>query len=207
MTSFVRSGVTLGVLAGIGLFSAACSSDSTAPAPPPPVSDFYKRLGDNLGQTIASVKSSAITAGTVVPADLASVAHVPKAVTGTVDITAQQSGKTGEKAANVDAVGADETVSVFVPDVKTGNGTAATLPSFVAWKGDADSNDDGLCYLAFQKGASWFVVSKCGDASSAWVCQVTSTDATCNACDLTGTCTPCDMTKSSLSSCVQGGHD
>jgi hypothetical protein len=196
MTSFVRGGIWS--IACAGLMIAACSDESAPAAPASTVADVFRRLGDALGQTIAGLKSSAITAGTVVPAELGSVAKVPKDVTGGVDIGASQSGKSGEKATNVDGVGADEPVAIFVPDVKTGNGTTATLPSFVAWKGDADSDDEGLCYLGFTKGASWLVVSKCADASGAWVCQVTSSEATCNACNLQGACTPCDMTESKL---------
>lgn len=172
---------------------AGCSSDTKSAAAVTPISDHYRHLGDNLGQTIAGAKSSATTAGSVVPADFGSVAHVPKETTGSVDITTAQTGKTGDTTANVDGVGATENISIFVPDVKTGNGTSATLPSFVAWKGD-----DGLCYLGFSKGTSYFVVSKCGDASGAWVCNVTSSDATCNACNLTGDCKPCDMTQGTL---------
>lgn len=180
------------------VLAAGCSDDPATSTPTTTVADEYQRLGGNLGQTLAQIKSSATTAGPVTPADFASVARVPKAVTGGVDIGAEQDGKSGEKAANVDAVGGDEQVSVFVPDVKSGSGTTATAPSFAAWKGDADSGDNGLCYLAFAKGASWFIVSKCGDGSGAWVCQVTSSETVCNACNTAGECATCDVSQSKL---------
>ena len=140
----------------------ACSSEDT-PAPATStttLSEEYRRLGDNLGQAIALLKSSATSAVTITAADFGEVAPVPKNLTG--------------------------------------GGTAATQPSFAAWKGDADSDDAGLCYLAWTKGASWFVASKCGDASGAWVCQVTSAEAVCNACNAAGECAPCDMQQSNF---------
>jgi hypothetical protein len=179
--------------AAIAVSIAACSEDPEPQAPHTHLSEEYRRLGDNLGQTLAQLKSSATTAGPTTPADLASVARVPKNLTGGVDIGVEQQGKTGEKAANIDGIGAEENVSVFVPDAPTTGGTSASMPSFAAWKGDADSDDSGLCYLAWTKGASWFVVSKCGDPSGAWICQVSSREAACNACSATGECAPCDM--------------
>ncbi len=189
-----------------GLLSVtACSSETAAPAAPTtPISEHYNRIGSSLAQTIAGLKSSATTAGTVTPAAFASVAPVAKEATGgKVDITAEQTGKTGEKAANVDGVGTDETVSIFVPDVKaSGTSTSATAPSFAAWRGDADSNDAGLCYLGFTNGPAWIVASKCDDASGAWVCQVTSEATSCKACNTAGTCNDCDVSQGSLSSCA-----
>ncbi|MBX3210378.1 MAG: hypothetical protein KF764_35425 [Labilithrix sp.] len=184
----------------VALAAAGCGSDepSTPATSSAPLSEHYRRLGDNLGQTLALLKSSATAPGPITPADLGGVARVPKNLTGGVDIAVEQSGKSGEKAANIDGTGADETVSVFVPDAPTGGGTAASLPSFAAWKGDAESGDVGLCYLAWTKGASWFVASKCGDTTGAWVCQVTSSEAVCNACNTAGECAPCDLEASSF---------
>ena len=176
------------------LFTACSSENAPAPATSTTtLSEEYRRLGDNLGQAIALLKSSATAPVTITAAGFGEVAPVPKNLTGGVDLTAEQKGKSGEKASNIDAIGVDETVAVLVPDAPTGGGTAATQPSFAAWKGDADSDDAGLCYLAWTKGASWFVASKCGDASGAWVCQVTSTESVCNACNTAGECAPCDM--------------
>jgi hypothetical protein len=184
--------LVLGLLVGCGEDEKPISSNAK-------LSEKYRRVGDNLGQTIGLLKSSATTPEAIAPADLGSVARVPKDVTGGVDIAVEQNGKSGEKAANIDATGSDETVTTFVPDVGTGTTTtAASRPTFVAWKGDADSDDVGLCYLAWTKGASWFVVSKCGDTSGAWVCQVTSAETTCNACSSAGECAPCDMEQSSF---------
>jgi len=180
---------------------AACSSDDgmTATATTK-LSEDYQRLNANLGKVIARLKSSATSPAVVTAADFGSVAAVPKNLTGGVDLAAEQNGKLGEKAADIDGIGAEETVAVFVPDAPS-SGTAATLPSFVAWKGDADSNDAGLCYVAWTKGASWFVASKCGDTSGAWVCEMTSTKSVCNACNTAGECSPCDLEQSSFT-CV-----
>ena len=191
-TSFT-SGTTLALALSVVSWATACSDDSAPATTTTKLSDEYRRLGDNLGQTIARLKSSATTPANITAADFGGVAPIPKDLVGSVDLAAEQKGKTGEKASNIDALGGDETVAVFVPDAPTSGGTAATLPSFVAWKGDADSDDAGLCYLAWTKGASWFVASKCGDTSGAWVCQVTSTESVCNACNTAGACAPCDM--------------
>ena len=188
----------------LGITTAACSSSSSSGAPSAPavattkLSERYQQLGGSLGRTMAGLKSSATASGATVPADLGSVAPVPKNLTGGVDIAVEQNGKTGEKAANIDETGADESVTIFVPDAPTGGGTAATLPSFVAWKGDAESQDAGLCYLAWSKGASWFVASKCGDTAGAWICQVTSGETACNACNVAGECAPCDLEQGSF---------
>ena len=178
---------------------AACSSNEGSPATPATkLSERYLGLGANLGRALARLKSSAVSASTIAPADFGSVAPIPKNLTGGVDLAAEQTGKLGEKAADIDESGSEETVAIFVPDAPT-SGTAATLPSFAAWAGDAKSNDAGLCYLAWTKGASWFVASKCGDSSGAWVCQVTSEEAVCNACNTAGDCAPCDLEQSSFS--------
>lgn len=190
-------GITAAVLTAAALSVAACSDDSSEPAGAN-LSERYRQLADNLGPTLASLKSSATTPGPIAPADLGEVARVPKNLTGGVDIAVEQNGKRGEKAANIDATGGAETVSIFVPDAPTGTGTSASLPSFAAWKGDAESKDAGLCYLAWTKGASWFVASKCGDTSGAWVCQVSSSETACNACNAAGECSPCDMAQGSF---------
>ena len=182
-------------LAAVGLAAAGCSSAPSPAAAGPTLADEYRRLGDALGPKLALLKSSATQAGAFTPADLGEVARVPKNLTGGVDIAAEQKGKIGESAVDIDGTGGDETTTVFVPDAPTGGGTTASLPSFAAWRGDADSDDTGLCYLAFTKGASWFIASRCGDVSGAWVCQVTSAESACNACNTAGECEPCDMTR------------
>ena len=173
-------GITAAVLTAAALSVAACSDDSSEPAGAN-LSERYRQLADNLGPTLASLKSSATTPGPIAPADLGEVARVPKNLTGGVDIAVEQNGKRGEKAANIDATGGAETVSIFAPDAPTGTGTSASLPSFAAWKG-----------------ASWFVASKCGDPSGAWVCQVSSSEAACSACNAAGECAPCDMAQGSF---------
>jgi hypothetical protein len=137
-------------------------------------------------------------AGDYSPADLAEVARIPQNLIGGVDIAAEESGKIGNSNADIDAAGGEEAVTCFVPDPPSGTGTSASLPSYLAWRGDADSGDEGLCYLAWTKGASWFVVSKCKDTTGAWVCQVTADEAVCNACNDAGQCSPCDMEQTSF---------
>ncbi len=183
----------------VSVCATACSDDAKpATTTTTKLSEAYRRLGDNLGQAIARLKSSATTPTALSAADFGSVAIIPKNLVGDVDLAAAQNGKTGEKASDIDGNGTDETVTVFVPDAPTGSGTTATLPSFVAWKGDSESNDSGLCYLAWTKGASWIVASKCGDTSGAYVCQVTSSESVCNACNTAGQCAPCDMEQGSF---------
>lgn len=183
----------LGLALTLPVLTTACSDDAGSATATTTLSEKYRGFGDKLGQQLALLKSSATSSTTTTAADFGSVAAVPKNVTGDVDLAAEQNGKMGEKASNIDGVGSDETVAIFVPAAPTGGGTAATLPSFAAWKGDADSGDAGLCYLAWTKGPSWFVASKCGDTSGAWVCQVTSSESVCNACNTAGECAPCDM--------------
>lgn len=179
--------------------SVACSGDpNVGSGSTTKLSEKYRKMGDNLGATMALLKSSATSPGPVTPAELGSVARVPKSLTGGLDIAIEQIGKSGDKAANIDAIGGDEMVTSFVPDPPTGSGTSATTPSFVAWKGDAESNDEGLCHLAWTKGSSWFVTSRCGQSSGAWVCHVSSDEAVCNACNTAGECTPCDMEQRTL---------
>lgn len=160
--------------------------------------DKFKQMSANLGATIARLKPSATTATDDSPADLAEVARIPPNVIGGVDIAAEQSGKIGDFSADMDGVGSEEAVTCFVPDPPSGTGTSASLPSYIAWRGDADSGDEGLCYLAWTKGASWFVVSRCKDATGAWVCQVTADEAVCRACSNAGQCSPCDMEQTSF---------
>jgi hypothetical protein len=185
--------------------AAGCSGDekSAAVGSKTSLSEKYQQIGSMLGQTLASLKSSAITEGSVIPAEFGDVAPVPKGVTGGVDITRSQSGKSGEQTIDLDGLDGDESAQIFVPDVPTTQpgtaGTTVTLPSFVAWKGDRGSGDSGLCYLAWTKGASWLVASTCGDATGAWVCQIKSSDISCQACSVAGECSPCDLDASSFS--------
>lgn len=175
----------------------ACGDDQTSTGGTT-LTEHYRRLGDNLGKTMAIVKASATTQSSTAPADVASVARLPKDLTGGVDIGADLQGKMGVRAGNIDGIAGDKNLTVLVPETATGAvSTTVSAPSFLAWAGDANSNDKGLCYLAWSKGASWFVTSKCGDTSGAWVCQV-GTDIVCTACSSAGTCAPCDLAKSTF---------
>lgn len=180
-------------VASVSVLSLSCSSDPAPSSAGATLADKYQKLGERLGKTLALVKSSATTAVTVAPSDLAGVARLPKDATGDVDVSVEYAGKSGDKPADVDGVEGDEQLTVFVPDPATsGTATSASTPSFVAWRGSAASKDEGLCYLAWTKAASWFVASRCGDASGAWVCKVTSDGSACSACGSAGECAPCD---------------
>jgi hypothetical protein len=198
---FVPSVLAALAVAGCTTETKIVGPGGTPPEETPPltVSDEYRRLGDNLGQAIAQLKSSATTEGSVVPAELGGVAAIAKAKTGGVDLSAAQNGKRGERKIDIDVVGEKEDVAIFVPSAPTGGGTSATLPSFVGWKGDADSGDEGLCYVGWTKGSSWVVASPCDDTSGAWVCEISSDAVTCNACNTAGKCTPCDVAENELS--------
>jgi hypothetical protein len=163
----------------------------------------YKRLGKNMNDTLTEMKNSAQQQAKASPASVAQVPPIPAKATGNVDITAERDGKKGGAQANIDGVGGDEEVTAFVPDQAAQGGTqqknftnGGDAAVFAAWKGDADSDDEGLCYLAYEKsGAAYLVVSPCGEETGAYVCQVTDDAATCSACNVSGACTPCDMEK------------
>ncbi len=187
----VVSGLTLALL------PSCSSSDTTPAAAATKLSEQLKRLGDSVGSSTALLKSSALTPASLTPADFGSVARIVKSLTGNLDIGIEQKGKTGDKSANVDGADGDEAASIFVPDPPTGGtSTSATYPTFLAWKGH-DAWDKGLCYLAWSKGGSWFVIGKCGDTNGAYVCQG-GDSAACSACNVAGDCTPCDMEQSTF---------
>lgn len=166
----------------------------------------YKRLGKNMNDTITEMKNSVKEAGKVSPASMAQVPQLPAKATGSVDVAAVRDGKEGKAQANIDGVGGNETVSAFVPDGAPGqtdgglggqtfaNGGEASV--FVSWAGDKESDDEGTCYLGWEKaGTAWMVAAPCGETTGAYVCQVTDSGASCDACNVEGQCTPCDMDK------------
>lgn len=154
------------------------------------LSERFTELGAGVRTAAASLKSSATASETITPAELGKVTRLPASATGGVDIQAEQAGKRGAKATEIAGASGEETVTIFVPDPPaTGTGTSVTSPSFLAWQ----SSDDGLCYLAWTRGASWFVVSECGGGSGAWVCSAASGAASCEACSAAGDCAPCDV--------------
>lgn len=196
------SAVALSVIA----FSAGCDTKrkaDTALDNANKLMEEYKRLGKNMNDTLTAMKESAQQQAKTSPAAVAHVPPVPAKATGGVDIAAERDGKEGTTTANVDGTGGDENVTAFVPDQPQqgdvqdkdfSNGGDAAV--FAAWRGDAESDDDGLCYLAYDKGGSaYLVVSPCDETTGAYVCDVTNDDATCNACNVEGACTPCDMDK------------
>jgi hypothetical protein len=198
-----RARLLLSVVLGLVALQPSCSSDSPVSSigqSTLKLSEQFKKMGETLGQNIAALKSSATSPLSLTPAGLGAVAIIASGVTGGTDIGGEQKGKSGDKTADVVGVGYAEAVSIFVPDPPAGGtGTSASLPSFLAWKGDDDSYDKGLCYLAWPKGQSWFVVSKCGNPNGAYVCQVPlGGDPVCNACNTAGQCNPCDMEQTSF---------
>ena len=187
------------VLASVALSASACDTKKKVDRAldnANKLAQEYKRLGENLNKTLADIRASAKTAANQVPATTARVPALPKAVTGGVDVATQQAGKTGTATANIDGLGADENVSVFVPDAATGDSpsTGASPPTLVSWEGDAESEDEGVCYLAWETGTkAWFVASSCGAADGGFVCQVEGEEATCSACNVEGQCNACDL--------------
>lgn len=157
-------------------------------------SDEYRRLAQNLNATINDLRAAAKAPVNVAPASVAKAPKLPAKVTGGVDINKSVPAKQGKTAANVDGVGSNEDVTALVPD------DAASAPEFVSWAGDADSDDAGVCYLAWDKdGATWVVASACDEsADGAFVCQVVGEEASCSACNVEGACNACDMTQENL---------
>lgn len=160
--------------------------------------DEYKKLAKETSQTLADMRASAKTVVNTSPAKLASAPALPPKTTGGVDINASMSAKTGKSSVDVDGTGTPEDVEVLAVDDAqvTTQGPSTSAPSeFISWKGDAESGDEGSCYLAWSAGGQeWFVVSNCGDSSGAFVCNSDETTATCQACNTAGNCNPCDMT-------------
>lgn len=185
-------------LTTLAMLTAGCGDDPVVATPTSPLSERYAAIAQSLGKAVAAAKSSATSATTSSAADFAGIAHLPAAVTGGLDLTADQAGKTGEKATNIDGDEGEEAVTLFVPDASKTGGTSATAPSLATWRGDAASADSGLCHLAWSKGSTWIVTSRCGDTSGAWVCQITSGDASCSACNEAGECSPCDVATSTF---------
>lgn len=163
----------------------------------------YQRLGKNMNDTLTELKTSANKAAKVAPATQAQVPPIAASATGSVNVSTERDGKTGSANANVDGAGGEEQVAAFVPDVPAGGGTTGQdftnggdAAVFASWKGDADSDDAGLCYLAWEKaGAAWFIVAPCGEQEGGYVCEVTESSAACSACNVAGECNACDMEK------------
>jgi hypothetical protein len=166
----------------------------------------YQRLGRNLDETITSLRASATTAANAAPAKLANVPPIAAKATGDVDVTAERAGKQGTAKANVDGVGQDEDVTAFVPDASQGDAeqqreldgkdftSGGDAAVFAAWRGDAESEDEGVCYLAWEnRGTAWLLSSKCGETKGGYVCKVTEQSAECSACNVAGDCASCDM--------------
>ncbi len=172
--------------------------------------DSVSQLAKNLNETITQLKSQAKTPATAAPVSQASVPTLPAQATGNVDVTKPVAAKTGSGSADVDGSGTPEMVQVFVADMSTvtmnsihplGITTSDEATTFLAWKGDAESGDDGQCYLGWEHaGKAWFIISACG-ASTGQVCGDDGDTATCAACNEAGSCTSCD-TSQPLSACT-----
>ncbi len=172
--------------------------------------DNVSALTKNLNETLTALKAQAKTATTASPISAGKVPALPANATGSVDLTAAVAGKKGTGTADVDGSGTEEPVDVFVVDSATASpqsirprnrSTVDDATTFLSWQGDAESDDDGRCYLAWEhEGKAWFVIADCG-ASTAHVCSDDGTSASCSACDANGTCSECDEEKP-LSECV-----
>lgn len=167
----------------------------------------YQRLGKNMNDTITSLKEKAKDPVTAIPAQRAKVPPIAAKATGKVDIASERTGKGGTGTANIDGNGKEEQVASFVPaaaepsSTEGGNVSTQSFDSggadgsvFVSWEGDAESEDEGVCYLAWEsEGAAWFIAAPCGETTGGYVCHATETEAACSACNVAGDCTPCDM--------------
>ena len=201
--------VSLCAIAAISFLAVGCDTKKKADAALDNASKLmveYQRLGKSMNDTLASLKKQADVPIKAIPAEKAKVPPIAAKATGKVDIATPRDGKAGSGSANVDGNGKDEQVASFVPDApassESGDGTKTQnfegagedASVFVSWEGDAESDDEGVCYLAWEKGgASWFIAAPCGETTGGYVCQVTEDNAQCSACNVAGDCTPCDM--------------
>lgn len=179
--------------------------------------DNVSALTKNLNETLTALKAQAKTATTTSPLSAAKLPALPAKATGAVDLSRSVAGKTGSASADVDGSGSNENVDVFVVDSASATESTTTqslrprtrttvddATTFLSWQGDAESGDEGQCYLAWEhEGKAWFVLAECG-ASTAHVCSDDGTTASCAACDANGTCNECDEDKP-LGECVAGG--
>ncbi len=150
----------------------------------------YQKLAKNLNSAITDIRASATKATNAAPASLAKVPKLPAKVTGGVDVTTAKAGKTGTATADVNGDTSSEQVTSFVPD---DGGDAA--PAFASWQGSAASEDEGVCYLGWEKGSTVYIVASACDAEATggYVCQIAGENATCSACNVEGECNACDL--------------
>jgi hypothetical protein len=172
--------------------------------------DNVNALAKNFNDTLNQLKAQAKTPTTAAPISAASVPALPPRATGSVDTIKPVAGKSGSGSADVEGSGTPETVQVFEADSSTVStqslhaldfATSDDATTFLSWKGDAESGDEGQCYLGWEhQGKVWFIISACG-ANTGHVCSDDGTTATCSACNEAGGCTECDENQP-LSACT-----
>jgi hypothetical protein len=128
-----------------------------------------------------AARSESLAALSGIPAAVA--VAIPLARTGGVDPAATVEGTASTIAADVDADGVVESLSVLATAAGAG---------FVAWRGDAASGDDGDCYVAWPDApGAWFLAARCGDPGTVAACRANASGAACVVCGAAG-CGPCD---------------
>jgi hypothetical protein len=148
--------------------------------------DGVNKLISNVNSAIDAVKSAASTPTTSSPSQNANAPAIPAKATGGTDITSSTSGNTGTESYDIDGDGQAETVTVFVD---------ASGVTFLSWAGDAQSDDAGICYLAWEdtSGVIWTIAAECNGAEGAFVCQESSNNVSCEACNTEGECNQCSF--------------
>ncbi len=171
--------------------------------------DNVSQLAKSFNDALTELKSSAKTATTASPAAAANVPALPATATGSVNVATPVAGKTGSGQADVDGSGTPETVQVFTPDASSVApqslhplaGAAAEATTFLSWSGDAESGDEGACYLGWTDGVSdWFIIAASGEATG-YVCSEAAGAVSCAACNEEGACAQCDE-QQPLSACA-----
>jgi uncharacterized protein YceK len=174
--------------------------------------DNVSQLAKGFNEALTELKAQAKSVGMVAPAAAANVPALPAMATGSVDITKAVMGKSGAGSVDVDSSGTPDAVNVFVADSQLVEPTgirpldfkADDAQTFLSWKGDAESGDEGQCYLGWEHaGKAWFIISACG-AKSADVCSYDGTNLACSSCDEQGACKVCDNNQS-LENCNATG--
>jgi len=156
------------------------------------ITDTVKGIGSSIGSSLDELGSAANQPERRAPSQGSAVPQLPASVTGGRDLSAPVDGSYGTTVYDVDADDVDEEVDVF---------TDADGVTFVAWEGDAASDDEEWCYLAWEGegDVDWMIVTPCDEPDGAIVCELIVdsegywNDGDCVACNIDGDCEPCPL--------------
>lgn len=156
------------------------------------ISDTVKKIGGSVGSSLDDLASEASQPQQRAPRQGSAVPELPASVTGGRDLSSPVDGSYGTSVYDVDADDVDEDVEIF---------TDSDDVTYVAWSGDAASEDEEWCYLAWEgtENVDWMIITPCHDADGAIVCELIVDDegywneGDCLACNVDGDCDPCPL--------------